>query len=146
MFMRQPSLQEHQDSDFGWVPEHYEAWRRVLGPLLSVDEVQQRLGLVSQREVAELVRRKQLLALPTREGRIVYPAFQFDEQGRVFPDIERIIRIFDGIALTPYTIASWLNGPKDYLDGETPIRWLQLERDVDPVIAGAEVAAARLSH
>jgi hypothetical protein len=56
------------------------------------------------------------------------------------------MRIFDGIAMTPYTIASWLVGPKDYLEGETPIRWLQLERDVDPVIEGAEVAAARLSH
>jgi hypothetical protein len=146
MVMSKPSLQEHQSSDQAWAPEYDGSWREVLGPLLSIDEVQQRLGLVSHRDVDEMVRRKQLFALPTRGGRVVYPAFQFDEQGRVYPSIERIMRIFDGIALTPYTIASWLRGPKDYLEGETPIRWLQLERDVDPVIAGAEVAAAQLSH
>ena len=93
-----------------------------------------------------MVRRKQLLALPTLIGQVVYPAFQFGEQGGVYPSIERILRIFDGIALTPYTIASWLRGPKDYLEGETPMRWLELERSADPVIAGTEVAAARLSH
>jgi hypothetical protein len=144
--MSKPSLHARPGSENEWSPEHDGAWREVLGPLLSIDEAQQRLGLVSHREVLEMAHRKQLLALPTREGRVVYPAFQFDAQGRVYPSIERIMRIFDGVVATPYTIASWLVGPKDYLEGETPIRWLQLERDVDPVIEGAEVAAARLSH
>lgn len=144
--MSRPILHEHQSSEPAWAPEDDKRWREVLGPLLGVDEVQQRLGLSSRRELDKMVRRNQLLALPTPDGQIVYPAFQFDEHGRVYPSIERIMRIFDGIVQTPYTVASWLRGPKDYLEGETPIRWLQLERDDDPVIAGAEVAAARLAH
>ena len=89
---------------------------------------------------------RRLLALPTREGDVVYPAYQFNKTGTVYPDIERNISIFDGVVATPYTIASWLRGPKKYLGGNAPIQWLELERDPEPVLAGAEVAAARLAR
>lgn len=107
--------------------------------------MQQRLG-VSNQTLRTLAEKNELLALSTTSGEVVYPDFQFNKAGRVYPDLPRILAIFDGAVVTAYTIASWLKGPKDYLGGVTPIRWLELERDPALVIAGAEVAAARLAH
>jgi hypothetical protein len=107
--------------------------------------MQQRLG-VSMQTLHQLVGKNQLLALPTNSGEAVFPDFQLNKAGRVYPDLPRILAIFDGSVVTSYTIASWLKGPKDYLGGVTPIRWLELDRDPEPVIAGAEVAAARLAR
>lgn len=126
-------------------PEDERTWREFLGPLLTSAQMQQRLG-VSVRTLHRLVEKNQLLALPTNSGESVYPDFQFNKAGRVYTDLPRVLSIFDGVVVTSYTIASWLKGPKDYLGGVTPIRWLELERDPAPVIAGAEVAAARLAH
>jgi hypothetical protein len=125
--------------------EDERTWREFLGPLLTSTQTQQRLG-VSIQTLHQLVGKHELLALPTTSGEAVYPDFQFNRAGRVYPDLPRILAIFDGVVATSYTIASWLKGPKDYLGGEAPIRWLALERDPEPVIAGAEVAAARLAH
>jgi hypothetical protein len=116
------------------------------GPLLDSEEVRRRLGVSSTQEVVELVRSGKLLVLPSREGELIYPAFQFSDEGNVYPEIERITAIFDGVVVTPITIASWLRGPKEYLEGLSPMRWLELGRDPEPVIAGAEVAAARLAR
>ena len=123
-----------------------ESWREFLGPLLRTTEVTRIIGIASAREINALVKRKKLLALPSETGELFYPAFQFNDEGAVYPDIETIIGIFDGIALTPYTVAAWLKGPKDDLNGETPIQWLERKRDAAPVIAAAEMAAARLAH
>lgn len=121
-------------------------WTEFFGPLLDAPEVARVLGVSSVQTVADLEQDKKLLALPTRDGRLVFPAFQFSQTGAIYPEIERIIAIFDDIVVTPYTIASWLRGPKEYLQGNSPIRWLELGRDPELVIAGAEVAAARLAR
>ena len=119
------------------------AWRELLGPLLDDTQVRELLK-VSSKDLRAMVDEHALLALLTKAGETLYPRFQFAEDGRVYPDLRRILAIFDGVVVTTYTVASWLKGPKEYLGGVTPIRWLELGRDPAPVIAGAEVAAARL--
>jgi hypothetical protein len=121
-------------------------WTEFFGPLLDAQQAAPILGVKSVESVAEMARDGKLLALPTRDGRVVFPAFQFGKAGAVYPEIERIIAIFADIVVTPYTIASWLLGPKEYLQGHSPIRWLELGGDPERVIAGAEVAAARLAQ
>lgn len=121
------------------------AWRELLGPLLDDTQVRELLKVSSQ-DLHAMVDEHALLALPTKAGETVYPRFQFTAEGRVYPALPRILAIFDGAVVTTYSVASWLKGPKDYLGGLTPIRWLELERDPESVIAGAEVAAARLAH
>jgi hypothetical protein len=122
------------------------AWNDLLGPLLSGEEVKRRIHARSLREVADLVRSGKLLSVPSQRDELVYPAFQFTKDGKVYPEIEVVIEILGEVVATPYSIASWFVGPKDYLEGQPPIRWLQLERDPAPVIAGAEATAARLSR
>ena len=50
-------------------------WRRQLGPLLSAQNVQHRLGVASLQEVHERAKCQRLLELPTRSGSFMYPAF-----------------------------------------------------------------------
>ena len=119
-------------------------WRDLLGPLLSSEDVQRLLGTQTRQEFNALVRQKRLLALPTKRG-VVFPAFQFTSDGTPHPAIATVVDILADRVATPYTIASWLKSPKDDLGGETPMRWLELERDPERVIAAAQVTAARLA-
>jgi hypothetical protein len=122
-------------------------WERLIGPTLTTDEVRDLLRLTSTRQVAKLTASKSLLAVPTRTGTPRYPAFQFTADGRVKPEIQKIVQIFNVAPEpeTPYLIASWLKSPKIYLGGQTPVEWLDLGKDADPVIVCAEESAARLA-
>ena len=121
-------------------------WRTFLGPLLDAEQVRSLLGVPSLEAVDNLVRAKRVLALPTSTDEVFYPAFQFDRDGQPYPAIAMIIRILDDVAVTPYTIASWLKSPNDYLEGESPIGWIELGRDQDRVLQEAKYAAEHMAH
>src|SRR3954447_1247395 len=76
---------------------------------------------------------------------ISYPAFQFSPNGRLYPEIAKILEIFSDVVETPYTIASWLVSPQDLLEGETPIAWLRAGKDSSQVLAAAQRSAGELS-
>ncbi len=118
------------------------AWRKVLGPLLEIGQVQELLG---PQDVSDLTRRGYLLVLPGFGGRKLYPAFQLSPNGHPYPEIEKILEIFLDVVETPYTIASWLVSPQDLLEGETPIAWLRAEKDSSQVLRAAQRSAGELS-
>jgi hypothetical protein len=120
------------------------SWREFLGPLLSPVQMMARLHLQSTDELRFLVKDARILELPTRDGGAAYPEFQIGPNGEVYPEIAFVNETFGDVIATPYTIASWLRGPKDYLEGLSPIQWLELGRDPQPVLDGAEFAAALL--
>jgi hypothetical protein len=122
------------------------AWQDVLGPLLSAEQVVERTGVESVDDLAVLTRNKRVLGLPTDDRGVVYPEFQFRNGDGPIPEIRYVLQILEDAVATPYTIASWLSGPKDYLDGHSPIRWLELGGDPQAVLEGAEHAAALLSQ
>src|SRR6266851_9092211 len=59
-------------------------WRRHLGPLLNTRQVAELLGVGSRQAVNDRVRRHRILALPTEERDLAYPAFQFNEKGEPY--------------------------------------------------------------
>jgi hypothetical protein len=126
--------------------ESRRVWEAFLGPLLSREQVRRLLRVESDQEVEDLVQGKQLLALPTDEGNTVYPAFQFGQNGKPYPAIARVIELLDSVAITPYTIASWLMSPKPYFGGTSAIRWLEMGRDPRRVVAEARLAAAHMAR
>jgi hypothetical protein len=123
-----------------------QSWREFLGPLLSKEEAKLRIGVASDHELELLVKENRLLALPSNHGELVYPEFQFNRDGGVYAGIEPVLHLFRDVVTTPYTIASWLRGPKDYLEGQSPIEWIESGRDLEPMIKGAELAAALLAQ
>lgn len=126
--------------------ESLAVWQAFLGQFLSKSEVQELIGAETASEVDALVEDGRLLALPTHEGDVVYPAFQFRADGTPYPTIGRVIEILGPVAVTPYTIASWLMSPKPYFRGTSPIHWLEMGRDPRRVVAEARLAAAHMTH
>lgn len=120
-------------------------WGDILGPLLEVDGVRDLLRLKDRRQVRGLSAAGQILELGSPEGHKLYPAFQFDSRGSLYPEISGVIKIFAGMVETPYTIASWFVSPQDLLDGETPTAWIRAKKDTSQLLAAAQRSAGELN-
>jgi hypothetical protein len=121
-------------------------WGKYLGPLLRVEDVQLLLRSSNPEAVSSLTLRGQLLALDVSGGRKVYPAFQFSKEGRPFPELPEVLRIFEGAVETPYTIASWMVTPQPLLDAKSPAAWMQEGGNPELLFEAARRAAWRLAQ
>lgn len=82
--------------------------------------------------------------MKTKNGRVLYPTFQFDGDG-VRPAVPEILGVFRNVPVDGWTIAAWFTTPAVTLDDTTPVVWLDEGRDLRPVIEVAEDTAARWS-
>lgn len=121
-------------------------WRRHLGPLLNTRQVADLLGVGSRQAVNDRVRRQRILALPTHERDLAYPAFQFNEQGEPYAGIALVLEAFAGAVLSPHTVASWLVTPQGALDGSTPVEWMGEGRDPARLVTAARRSASRAAR
>ncbi len=121
-------------------------WGKVLAPLFDVEQAQAVLKVSSRQAVSDLAKRERILAVDGSGGRKLYPGFQFGPNGRPYPEVAQVIRIFSGVVETPYTIASWFVSPQDLLKGETPAAWMRTRREPELLLAAARRSADRLSH
>lgn len=74
-----------------------------------------------------------ILGLPVGQ-RTVYPAFQFDEGGRPYPLIKRVLDALPD-DMTPWQTAFWLVSPSSVLDGGLPLD--AIRRDDERVVEAA---------
>lgn len=121
-------------------------WRRHLGPSLTTMQVAELLGVGSRQAVHDRVRRRRLLALPTAERDLAYPAFQFSETGEPYAEIGLVLDAFADAVLSPHTVASWLVTPQAALAGSTPIEWIRDGRQPEPLVTTARRGAARVGR
>lgn len=116
-----------------------------LGPLLEWPEVAALLGTVGTRhEIDDLARCHRLLALPTKGGKVVYPAFQF-RGGRTIAGLPELLLELDTSGASLWTQASWFVTPQDEFDGESPAAYLNQRPLDERVLTTARRAAARLA-
>lgn len=120
-------------------------WKKHLGPLLDTADAQELLGVKSRQAVADLRARNRLLGLPKSNGRVVYPVFQFDDHGRPFETLVKILGKFAEAGVSPWTVASWFVTPQALLKGKTPAIWLKRGGDSKPAIEAAERTVASLA-
>lgn len=120
-------------------------WRRHLGGLLSLQDVQAMLGVRTRQAIHDLVRRGRLLGLPTREGRTVYPCFQFGPDGRPYPEIASVLLVFHATGANHWTVASWFTTEQPELGGRTPAAWLADGQDAERLVEVARHSAAPLA-
>jgi len=97
------------------------AWQEHLGPMYDVDGVRVVLAHggrpISKQAVSK---RKNLLALTTGSGRVVYPQFQF--VGRtVVPGLADVLSAVPESLVSRWTLASWLVSAEPDLEGDRPI-------------------------
>ncbi|HEV2853631.1 MAG TPA: hypothetical protein VHC97_12585 [Thermoanaerobaculia bacterium] len=121
-------------------------WSQVLNPLFDVEHTQTVLRVTSRQAVSDLAKRGRLLALDGSGGRKLYPGFQFGPDGRPYPEVAQVIRVFAGVVETPYTIASWFVSPQDLLNGETPAAWMRARREPEILLEAARRSADKLAH
>lgn len=126
----------HVDTDREWT-EH-------LGGFYTVNAVRHLLSRRGRPVTKQAVsKRRDLLALKTGSGRVVYPKFQF-RHGRPVAGLSEVLAIFDDAVVSPWTVASWLVSPNRDFEGDTPIEVLAAEM-VDPVVAAARSWTAQLA-
>lgn len=105
-------------------------WAKQIGPACVQADVAELLG-VSQQAVSKS---RRLVRVVQRDGRPVYPLFQFDGRRQV-PGVGDVVDLL-GAVLEPLTVASWLTGPSPALGGHRPIDMLAAG-DADQVLAAA---------
>jgi hypothetical protein len=116
-------------------------WQDHLGPLYEWRQVADVLRTVRTRQgVNDLGRRGRLLALPTKTGQVLYPAFQF-RGGRPLPGLPEVLSTFSETGPSPWTVASWFVTSQDELEGRTPVEWLSGPESPEPVKVAARRAA-----
>ena len=120
-------------------------WDEHLGPMFEWADTAAVLGTVSTRQgVNDLARRRRLLALPTRSGKLLYPAFQF-RGARTIDGLHEVLVELAASGASPWTQASWFVTPQDELDGETPAGYLSRRPLDDRVRQAVRRVAARLA-
>lgn len=84
-----------------------------------VHEISGNKGSNPSQTAAAWRKAKRILGLPVGQ-RTVYPVFQFDEGGRPYPLIKRVLDALPG-DMTPWQTAFWLVSPSSALDGGLPL-------------------------
>ncbi len=120
-------------------------WDDHLGPLYEWADVAAVLGTVRTRQgINDLAKRRRLLSLPTKGGKLLYPAFQFCGP-RTIAGLHEILVELDGSGASPWTQASWFVTPQDDLDGESPAAYLSRHPLDERVLNAVRRVAARLA-
>lgn len=117
------------------------AWDAQIGPFYDTPGVCRLLG-ISKQAVADRVRRRTILSGTSRQGRAVYPVFQF--RGRhLVGAISEVAARFRDVPVDDWAVSAWFTTPAADLDGKTPARWLLDNGPVDPVRELAEQTVRR---
>jgi hypothetical protein len=120
-------------------------WDEHLGPMYAWSDVAALLGTVTTRQgISDLAKRHRLLALPTKAGKMLYPAFQF-HGARAIAGLHELLLELDASGASPWTQASWFVTPQDELDGTSPVEYLSRRRLDERVLLAVRRMAARLA-
>lgn len=120
-------------------------WDEHLGPLYEWSDVAAVLGTVGTRQgINDLAKRRRLLALPTKGGKLLYPAFQFSGP-RTIAGLHELLLELDVSGAGPWTQASWFVTAQDELDGESPASYLSRHPLDEHVLKAVHRVAARLA-
>jgi len=124
------------------IPTRHE-YDAVAGPFYDTAGLRKWLG-ISRQALAARVAAGSLLACPTQEGQLVYPAWQFQPDGTTVAHLAEVIKILRPAAATPWTVATWLRTPGgENVEGADAVTWLSNGGDVTPILAEAREDAAR---
>lgn len=116
-----------------------------VGPVWSGARTRQALGLRTRQALASRRANGTVLGLPTREGNVYYPLFQFRRRGGavdVHPHLVPVLKTLKDI--DPWTVAAMLRATDPDL-GMSAAEWAVSERDQSALRAWAGAARRELS-
>lgn len=122
-------------------------WEERFGPLLTSAEIRNLLGGISREALAQRVKRGTLFGLRDERSRVRYPLMQLDEEARTpLKGLPALIKLFRGLDLSGWELASFLTAVQPELDGQPPTAWLAEGREPELVFAVASEAAETLAR
>ena len=95
----------------------------ALGPFYDSAGLQAWLGAFAD-DVHELARDGRLLSVPTAEGELLFPIFQFDSDGAVLPRLDEVLKVMRDGDQGDWATALWLVN-HDPHDGTSAVELLQ---------------------
>jgi hypothetical protein len=70
------------------------------------------------------------------KGRVLYPGFQFDEEGGPLPIVARVLTSLPRDRMSDWEVALWWTSANGWLSGDRPVDWLHAA-DQQPLIDAA---------
>lgn len=113
-----------------------------VGPFFDSTSLVERLRL-STDALSASVEDRDVLAVVTADGFLLYPAFQFNENGESLPRLREVLAELDPDMVDPWGDAVWLNAPGDDLDGLSPAAALRKERAEEVIRLAGQSAFRR---
>jgi hypothetical protein len=109
------------------------------GKPLTASAVARMLDMVKDEDDVEKLRQvHKLIAAPSKEYRYLYPAFQFQKDGKVFKIVDGLERVLNSLARFDPWMQLWFLQTGDILlDNATPIEMLK-QGKIDRVLLAAE--------
>ena len=101
--------------------------------LLTSDELAVRVGLKTRQSVHDWLKKGRIVGWRGAKRGYVFPATQFDDRGRPFAGLDRVVRQFDD----GYAAWVWLTTGRASLDGAEPLTLLA-GGEIDRVAKAAE--------
>ena len=114
----------------------------ISGPFYDTNGLTKWLGITRQ-ALHQRVSNHSLLACPTDDGGLVYPTWQFHDDGTTIPGLAPVLAVLASGSDDPWMHALWMRAPSSALDDHRPSDWLRAGRDPSTVVALAEDAAQR---
>lgn len=111
-----PLIQIHQPSN---------PMADLVGPFYDTSGVRAMLA-TSRQSINQRTQRGTLLGVQTSDGAWLYPTFQF--AGKTLrPELVSVLRLLRD--QPRWSVAVWLRGPTEDLDGQSPEQWLDTQQD-----------------
>lgn len=113
----------------------------VSGPFYDTAGLARRLQ-ISRQAVHQKSARHAILACPLADGGVVYPAWQFLDNGATIPSLGAVLTALADGTDDAWMMALWMRAPSDQLDGACPSDWLRNGGDAERVITMAREVAS----
>lgn len=97
---------------------------------------------ISRRALQQRVRAASVLGCSLADGSLVYPTWQFRDDGATLPGLADVIKELNAATSDAWQIALWLSVPNDNLDGMSARDWLRGNRSRETVLTVAKHTAA----
>lgn len=113
----------------------------ISGPFYDTSGLIRWLG-ISRQALHQRVVRHAVLACPLDEGGVVYPTWQFLDNGAAIPSLTDVLATLTEGTDDTWMIALWMRAPSEDLDGARPSEWLRNGGDPQQVMALASRVAS----
>ncbi|MDG5481992.1 hypothetical protein [Mycolicibacterium gadium] len=114
----------------------------VIGPFYDTAGLTRWLD-ISRQALHQRVKAATVLGCPLDDGTLVYPVWQFLNNGASVPGLAEVLKALHAGTDDPWQIALWLSAPNEDLDGMPAREWLRNNRSRQRVLALAHQTASR---